>query len=229
MKTKSVIIFLYLSVLLIISSCAPAYIPNVVNAPMLTNKGEFQASVHFGASGFNPQVAYAITNHFGIMANASFIDMTSDTSSTSEFYYKNSFFEAGPGYYTNFGSRFKFGLYGGAGFGKINGDYENEIWTSRADVQLNRFFIQPTVGMTSKIFDIGLSSRLVVVTFNQDSDKNTGIMIEPALTAKLGWDHIKAVGQIGLSYPLNSESINFQYQIGLISLGIQANFGKMFQ
>jgi len=230
MKTKQFSILLFASAIFLINSCAPAYVPNVINAPMLTNQGEIQAAIHFGTSGFNPQFAYAFTNHLGIMLNASFLDMTSDTSSTSDFYHKHSFFEFGPGYYTNFGSsRFKFGTYGGVGFGKINAEYENEIWNSRVEVKCTRLFLQPTVGVTSKIFDLGISTRFVVVTFNQDSEKDTGIMFEPALTAKLGWDHIKAVGQIGLSYPLNSDNIHFVYQPGLVSLGIQGNFGKIFK
>jgi len=229
MKTKQFSLLLFTSAIFLINSCAPAYVPNVVNAPMLTNKGEMQASVHFGASGFNPQFAYAITDHLGIMVNASFIDVTSDSTSTTKSYHKHTFYEFGPGYYTNFGSRFKFGTYGGVGFGTINAEYDNDLWSSRTDVKCIRLFLQPTIGLTSKILDVGISTRFVVVTFNQDSNKDTGIMFEPALTAKLGWDHIKAVGQIGLSYPLNSDNIHFVYQPGLISLGIQANFGKMFK
>jgi hypothetical protein len=218
----------YAIVLLLLNSCAPSYIPNVINAPMLTNKGEFQASMHFGASGFNPQFTYAITNHLGIMANASFMDATTD--STSNSYHKHSFYEFGPGYYTNFGSRFKFGLYGGYGFGTINAVYENSLWTSRSDVKCSRLFLQPTIGITSSIFDLGLSSRFVVVSFNQEGlNPDTGVMFEPAITAKLGYEHIKAVGQIGLSLPINSDNIHFNYQFGLVSLGIQANFGKIFK
>lgn len=229
MKTKKLSIILLASTIFLINSCSPVYVPNVINAPMLTNQKEIQAAIHFGTSGFNPQFAYAITNHLGIMANGSFLDMTSDTSSTADFYHKHSFIEFGPGYYTSFGSRFKFGTYGGVGFGKINGEYENELWSSKADVNTTRLFLQPTIGVTSKILDLGISSRFVVVTFNQDSEKDTGIMLEPAVTAKLGWDHIKIVGQLGLSYPINSESVHFQYQPGIGSLGLQLNFGKIFQ
>ena len=213
MKTKQFSLLLFTSAIFLINSCAPAYVPNVVNAPMLTNKGEMQASVHFGASGFNPQFAYAITDHLGIMVNASFIDVTSDSTSTTKSYHKHTFYEFGPGYYTNFGSRFKFGTYGGVGFGTINAEYDNDLWSSRTDVKCIRLFLQPTIGLTSKILDVGISTRFVVVTFNQDSNKDTGIMFEPALTAKLGWDHIKAVGQIGLSYPLNSDNIHLSGSI----------------
>jgi hypothetical protein len=229
MKKKNLFVLLYISGILIYNSCAPAYIPNVINAPMFSNKGEIQASVHLGFSGANPQLAYAVTDHIGIMANGSFLNVKSDESSAADFNHKSSFFELGSGYYSAFGSRFKFGAYGGAGLGKINAEYENSFWTSGVDVNCTRFFFQPTIGMTSKIFDLGVSTRLVAVSFGQNSEKNTGIMFEPALTAKLGWDYIKVVGQVGLSYPINGDDINFVYQPGLFSLGLQGNFGKVFK
>ncbi len=229
MKTKLTLIFLLLAVtLLIINSCSPAYVPNVINAPMLTNKGEIQASVHLGTSGFDPQVAYAVTDHLGIMVNASFLDVT-DTSSITNNYHKHIFFEFGPGYYKNLKNGFKFGTYTGIGFGRINGEWENPLFTSITNVKSTRLFLQPTLGYTSKILDLGISSRFVIITFSQDSEKDTGIMFEPALTAKLGWDHIKIVGQVGLAYPLNEQNIHFPYQPGLFSLGLQAGFGKIFK
>ena len=229
MKTRRLILLFSVTAAFIINSCAPAYVPNVINAPMLTNKGEVQAAVHFGASGFNPQFSYALTNHLGIMLNASFLDMTSDTSSSTDFYHKHSFFEIGPGYYTNFGSRFKFGTFGGVGFGRIKAEYDNDLWVSRSDVKCTRFFLQPTLGMTSKIFDLGISSRFVMVSFKQESEKNTGFMFEPAVTGRIGYEHIKAVVQVGVSVPINPDNIHFVYQPGLVSLGIQGDFGKIFK
>ena len=215
--------------LLLVCSCAPAYVPNKVNAPLLTNKGELQASISFGTSGIDPQLAYALTDNIGLMANASFLDMTSDESSTSDAYHRHFFIEFGPGYYKNLQNGFKFETFTGAGFGKINGEYENTLWTSRVDVKNTRFFLQPSFGYTSKLLDIGLSTRFVVVSFIQSTETNTGVFIEPAITLKLGWDHVKIVGQIGLAYPLNEEDMHFVYQPGLVSLGLQGNFGKIFK
>jgi hypothetical protein len=39
MKAKQLILLIAACVILVLNSCAPAYVPNVVNAPMLTNKG----------------------------------------------------------------------------------------------------------------------------------------------------------------------------------------------
>jgi len=213
----------------LVCSCAPAYVPNRVNTPLLTNKGELQVSVSFGTSGIDPQVAYALTDNIGLMANASFLDNTSDESSTSYSFHKHFFIEFGPGYYRNLQNGFKFETFTGVGLGKINGEYDNILWTSRVDVKNTRFFLQPSFGYTSKLLDIGLSTRLVAVSFRQSSESNTGILIEPAITAKLGWDHVKIISQIGLAYPFNEEDISFVYQPVLFSLGIQGNFGKIFK
>jgi len=226
---KSKLLLLFPALILLAASCAPAYVPNVINAPLLTNKGEFQASVHTGTSGFDPQFAYAITNNIGIMANASFLDMTSDTTSTADFYHRHFFVEFGPGYYKNLKHGFKFETFTGYGFGKIESEYENSLWSDRSEVSTTRFFVQPTFGYTSKLVDLGLSARLVFVNFEQNSVENAGVLIEPAFTAKLGWDHVKIVGQIGLAYPLSEEDINFTFQPGLFSLGLMLDFGKIFK
>jgi hypothetical protein len=225
MKTKQLLILLYAIVILILNSCAPAYVPNVLNAPMLTNKNEVQVAIHAGTSGFDPQAAYAITNHFGVMANASFMDATSDSTNS---YHKHGFAEFGAGYFTSFAKRFKFETFGGAGFGKLSALYDNGLWTSRSQVDITRYFIQPTLGITSKVVDFGISARLALVNMKQETKSTTGLMFEPAATLKLGWDHIKVVAQVGVSAPMTKD-VEFDYQPFLVSLGLQANFGKIFQ
>jgi len=225
MKPRTLSFLLFVSLILLLNSCAPAYVPNVLNAPMLTNKKEVQVALHAGTSGFDPQVAYAITNHLGVMANASFMDQTSDSTDS---YHKHGFIEFGAGYYTNFARRFKFETFAGAGFGKIEAEYDNGQWTSFSQVDVKRYFIQPTLGITSKVIDFGISARVALVNMNQGAESITGLMLEPAATLKLGWDHLKAVAQVGVSAPFNKD-INFNYQPFLISLGLQGNFGKVFQ
>jgi len=225
MKTRNLFFLLFVSVILILNSCAPAYVPNVINAPLLTNKGEIQVALHAGTSGFDPQAAYAITNHFGIMANASFMDQTSDSTDS---YHKHGFIEFGAGYFTNFARRFKFEVFGGAGFGKIAAYYENEDWDSFSQADVTRYFLQPSLGITSKVIDFGVSTRLALVNMKQAESSITELMIEPALTLKVGWDHLKAVAQVGISAPVSS-AITFNYQPFMISLGLQGNFGKIFQ
>jgi len=222
MKLQTPVYYVLGIIILFFSSCAPVYIPNTSNTPLLTNKKEVQASIHAGTSGFDPQFAYAVTDHMGIMLNGSFLNSTSDSTDS---YHKHKFVEAGAGYYSHFGTRGKFETFAGAGFGKIDALY----WLSDSNVSFTRYFIQPSVGITTKVVDAGLSTRIVIVNYNQISTSVPGVFFEPIFTLKAGYDHIKAVGKIGFSFPMNSEKTNFDNQPFILSLGIQANFGKIFR
>jgi len=226
MKSKwNPVIFLS-SLILFLGACAPAYVPNVINAPLLSNKGEVQLAVNTGIAGFDPQFAYAVTDHFGIMVNGSFANWTSD--STDNFH-KHQFFELGTGYYTKIGSSGRFETFGGFGFGNLRADYSNDLWLSKSRVNSTRFFIQPTIGATTSIFDGSFATRIVLVELKQDNISASGLFVEPVLTGKVGYKYVKGVFQLGFSLPLNSNNLPFNYQPFIVSVGIQANIGKIFE
>lgn len=208
---------------LVINGCAPAYVPNVINTPLLTNKGEIQAAIHSGISGTDPQFAYAITDNIGVMLNGSFANRTLD--STNNFH-KHEFIEIGTGYYTKIGESGRFETFTGYGFGKLKANFGNDLWITYTDVNSSRIFIQPTIGASTDIFDGSLSSRFVMVTMHQDSKRSSEYFIEPVITSKVGYKYVKAVFQIGLSIPLNSEEINFSYQPLIFSVGVQGYINK---
>ncbi len=224
MKTTKQKLFHFLIILsLIISSCAPSYVPNVVNTPLLSNKGEFQASANVALSGFDPQIAYAITDNIGLMVNGSFANQTSDT---TDDYHKHQFVEFGAGYYKRIGPFFRFESYGGVGFGNLESNDNDAVFIPYSSVKTTRFFVQPTIGATSHIMDSSFSSRFVIVNMNQGSHSDIGYFLEPVMTAKLGYKYVKVVTQFGISIPLNSE-IDFGYEPFIFSLGLQLNLGKL--
>jgi opacity protein-like surface antigen len=212
--------------LFVFTSCAPAYVPNVINSPMFSNKGEFQASGHGGIAGFDPQISYAITDHLGVMMNGSFADRTTD--STSNFH-KHRFIEAGAGYYQKIGTIGRFEAFGGGGFGKLNAFQDVGFWVSSAEVNTVRFFLQPAIGLSTDVFDGSIATRLVALNLKQDTLSNTGVLIEPVFTAKVGYRWVKAVFQFGISLPLNRDHIDFTYQPFLFSIGLQATFGEKYE
>ena len=226
MKTKKKFILYAITVMLIIKGCAPAYVPNVINTPLLSNKGEIQAGIHTGVSGTDPQFAYAITDNIGIMLNGSFANRTSD--STDDFH-KHQFVELGTGYYTKIGETGRFETFGGFGYGKLQAKFNNNLWNASSDVNSSRLFIQPSIGATTDIFDGSFSSRFVMVNMHQASNKSTGFFLEPVLTGKIGYKYVKAVFQLGLSIPLNSANIDFNYQPFLFSIGLQGYIFKTHQ
>lgn len=227
MKKRKIhkLIYFLAFLILIVSSCAPAYVANVINTPLLSNKGEIQAAVYTGTSGFDPQFSYAISDHIGLMINGSFENRTSDS---TENFHKHQFVEIGSGYYNEIGRNGRFEVFGGLGSGKLKAEYSNNLWKSLSDVSNTRVFIQPSIGVVSNIFDGSFSSRFVLINLYQGSNKNTGLFVEPAITGKLGFKYLKAVLQLGLSLPVNSNNIHFLYQPVMFSIGLEANLNKIF-
>jgi hypothetical protein len=220
---KNFAYLLILGAVILFKSCAPAYIPNVVNTPMLGDRGEFQAAVYTGSSGFDAQAAFAITDNVGLMLNGSFADRTSD--STDNFH-KHQFVEFAPGYHTKLGQSGRFETFLGFGTGKINALYGAGLWDSRSNVNYNRIFLQPAIGTATDYFDGSFAMRFVYVDLFQEDKSNYGLFFEPVVTAKLGYKYVKAVAQFGFSIPINGDHVQFNYQPFIFSLGLQGTFGR---
>jgi len=205
--------------------CAPVYIPNVVNTPLLSNKGEIQAAINTGSSGFDPQIAFAITDNIGVMVNGSFRNSTSDTSNN---YHKHNFGEIGLGYYKKINLNSRFGIYSGLGYGEVNVVDESAIFASYSNIYSYRFFIQPEYGTSGKIVDFGIASRFVFLNIHQASISYTKYYVEPAITARFGLEHFKFSMQFGYSIPLNN-NYTVDYNPFMFSFGLHANINRIFQ
>ncbi|MBN2425374.1 MAG: hypothetical protein JXR46_13010 [Calditrichaceae bacterium] len=224
-KLQKAFFILLVIIALFLSSCNPAYVPNVVNTPLLSNHGEFQGTVYVGSSGFDPQIAFGLTDHVGVMLNGSFDDRTSDSTDS---FHKHQFYEIGAGYYTKIGDYGRYETFAGFGFGKLKAKHEILFWDDYVDVDCNRIFLQHSIGLTSKAIDGSFSTRIVMLNLTQGLQKQTGYFIEPVITGKIGFQYIKTVMQFGLSIPLNKEKFDFDHQPLLFSIGIQANMDRIY-
>jgi hypothetical protein len=211
------------------TSCSPEYIPNMVNSPMFTNAGEFQATIATGNSNFDAQTAVAITNHLGIMVNGSYGNETSD--STDNFH-KHSFIEAGLGYYEKIGEKFRYELYGGYGFSEVEGYFKNAFVNEISNARYNRFFIQPGIGISTGIYDGSFSPRFAIVQMNpKGSDFQIGdynVFFEPVITSKIGYKYVKFIAQFGISLPLSDQDLNYDYQVFIFNFGLNFNIGRKY-
>ncbi len=233
MKTNKLFLtfIVALNAIILINACAPAYIPNVVNAPMLNNKGETQLSIHGAVSGFDAQMAFASTDNIGLMINSSFINRTDDT---SENYHKHSFVEAAVGYYTTFASDGHFEIFGGYGFGKTEIRNNNTLLHAFDYVKASyqRAFIQPNLGFSSKIIDIAFSPRLVYVMMKPENLQYTTInkfFVEPTGTFKFGFKYFFLSFQTGFSIPLSgSDDAWFNYNPFIGSFGMHIKLFRIY-
>lgn len=219
-----------IAIFVMLSSCSPEYIPNMVNSPMLSNQGEFQATIATGTSNFDVQTAFAITDNIGIMANGSYGNETSDS---TDDYHKHLFFEGGIGYYDKIGDKGRYEIYGGFGTGSAEGYYQNAIFDSQiTDARFNRFFVQPGIGISTGIFDGSFSPRFVMVQMDPEGanfkEGRYNVFLEPVITSKVGFKYVKFVFQVGVSVPFGEENLNFDYQPFIMNVGLHLNLGRKY-
>lgn len=211
---KSLHKLVLLSVILSFTSCAPVYVPNTLNTPMLSEQGDLSGAVYGGTAGFEIQAAYAATDHLGVMFNGSFVN----GAQSDDVVHDHNFMEVGAGYYHAYGDRNSFEIFGGVGLGDSRNRRSGNVGVSSKNVRL---FIQPSFGIESDVLDGSAAVRLAYVSVETNGVVESAVFYEPALTAKLGYKNIKGTIQLGYSSPLTGD-VTFDYQPLLLSLGISA-------
>lgn len=216
-----------LGLIIILNSCAPAYVPNVVNAPMLHNGGEINANVGIGTNGLDPQIAFGLSDHIGLMVNGSISYPNNDSS------HIHRFVEVGTGFYGG-SNDVIFEIYGGYGVGYVESTFQGGIVFENkyTDANYQRIFIQPGVGTTTKIIDFSFNPRLVFVEMDiKDPDftisSSYDLFIEPTFTIRLGFRNVKFYSQMGFSIPLDEENLHYDIRWFMFSTGLSLNFGRI--
>lgn len=247
---KKIIFPVYLiCVLSLLSGCSHYYYaPNAANIPLFKEKNTFKGKVGFSSDdyrGADIQMAYSVSKNIGIMVNSFLVGKTEQvqndisTSATHEESGKGSFIEVGAGYYKLLGEQkvWIFETYAGAGIGGENHTYAS---SQTANLKLSKFFIQPSIGYSSKsgVVEVGLSSRFSALnlkvkksdlTFEanhaekEDLDSiilhPSSFLWEPSLIVGVGWQDFKFYLQMTLSNNLNNPYLYMD--LGNISMGIK--------
>jgi hypothetical protein len=220
-------------VLAALCSCAPVYVPNLRNSPMFTKAGEFQASIHAG-NGIEGQSAFAITEHFGLMANYAYINQ-SDLEEEDD-YHRHQLFEGAAGYFTNNDESF-FEVFAGYGKGKSSTFDSFEFFGAQslaATGKYERYFIQPAFGLNKDEMQFGFVSRFSMVDFYEFSNEVASTSIheapkfffEPAIIGRASFanNHMFASFQAGLSLGM-SDDVYFDRRTFQLSAGLGFRLG----
>lgn len=208
------------------SSCGPTlYIPNMINAPLLGEKGDFKAAV--GGAGMAPDAslelhgAYALTDKLAVMANGSLMGHRKRLEWGG---FRQDLVEAGLGAYTAFWpneNQFKLGraeIFAGAGAawaedrGIFSMDNRGAGLSDYYRGNYQRLFLQPSFGIKTRVFDAAVSTRLAWVNFSDFRYASGGeavgksrfgfATVEPVLTLGLGYKYAKVFLQVGSVTPL---------------------------
>src|ERR671912_586680 len=228
--------FIFLA--LVISSCAPVYVPNARNSPMFTKAGEFQGSIQFG-NGIDAQGAVAVTNHIGLMGNFSYADNQSPDPDDIDDFHRHKFFEGGIGYYENEG-KWCYEVFAGYGRGEGSSydtydffDYSSD--PVRATGKFQRYFIQPAFGMNKKIMHVSFVPRISLVDFDEFSSDDSvapyvaaddpKVFFEPAVIGRVNLmnNHMFFTFQGGFSIPISK--VYYEYRPVYVSTGIGFRIG----
>ena len=212
-------------------SCAPAYIPNLVNSPMVSNQGEYKVRAGMAISGINVSGAYAPIKNIGVMANYSYVSekYTSGVGSTE---HRNSIIEGGAGFCKQFSLYGKFECYAGGGFLQTNFITATEHF----NIIGGRYFIQPSIGHVAENLHVIFSSRISYVSMKYSTLSVKGLFIEPTVTTSFGAERFKIFFQAGLSVPMEqlmhndfssgTYSIFGIYQPFILGVGLQFQLDK---
>jgi hypothetical protein len=221
---RKILIFLPLSAL---TACSSDYVANAVHSPQLDGKGE----VRLGASmksnqfsqipSFEPYAAWAVTDHFGIMANGSF-SLGSETNANG--HTRRNFVEAGIGYSGKIATDFHFEFFAGYGRGNIRED--NEIIPADSSRAVyGRYFAQPAVSYRTQKTAIVLAPRLTYADFESSSAGNSHFAtLDPTLIFHFG-KQLVFVTELGYSMRL-SKGFNGHYDPLLFAIGLQYRFHR---
>jgi hypothetical protein len=228
----------FLLLLLLASSCAPAYLPNSRNVSLFGEQGEAMVTVAAG-SAFELQSAYALTDHVGIMANGSIFNKK-QTDDNIDYNRNYRFAEAGLGLFNKTRS-LRSEVYAGYGLGQgtsYKGYYfynQNGAKPVVAAGKYNRIFVQPSVGTNNRNFNLAFSMRFSMVDFTEFEsgglvvrpNEKPQLFIEPSLTSTFKLvGNLKGFFQLNLNNPVPSDPyfdfVNFQ-----ASIGIQLHTGSL--
>ncbi|MBK8289943.1 MAG: hypothetical protein IPK96_02305 [Flammeovirgaceae bacterium] len=230
--------------LLLATSCSPIYVPTTRNVPLFREQGEFQGSVYI-TTGFEAQLAYALTDHVAAIGNANFFKYHVDNQNYDR---KNSFAEAGLGFY-NVTRKYRTELFVGYGQGQGTNFESYYFFTQSfgqkalvATGKMNRIFVQPSIGTNNRKFNLAITARFSFVDYTEfsssDNDPNYAVVtvrpdekphlfLEPSLTGKVPLaGNLQGIFQLGLNTPLPNDAY-FDYVPVQFSVGIQLNTGSL--
>ncbi len=220
---NSKILFLLGGILLALSSCAPVYIPTVHNVPVLKEKGASQIQAWVGSSGIDIQGAQMTGERSAAMGSISFSSGSNNN--------WHAYVEGGYGMIHTKTPGLTLSAFGGLALGAARGTgtftVNGTAYERTGEGTVLKPFIQGNLGFQSDYFNIGISTRLAYLQFlslsfdNQKEDPPAYFFTEPVAYLHLGGPRLKAMVDLGLSFPLGNPDHVVDYVPFMFGVGLQ--------
>lgn len=203
-----------------IQSCSSSYYASNANVSMFKAKNELKGNMGISPSSANIDLSYSITDNF-MVAGSAFGFIQKETSVLNKTYKASHgySFSIAPGYYMPFGHQGVLEVLAGYGYNYSNSHDVNG--------NFHKFYIQPSIGISKRYFEMAFTPRVTAVFINQYSfidhrDSQYDMFIEPIGTIKAGGENFKITTQLGftiptaaLGYQINPIYWNFGFQLHL--------------
>lgn len=227
---------LIILLVLFVTACNPIYYsPNTHNVPMLKAKGDVRIALHGNGDRLEASTAFAVDNNVGLTLDGGVFFPADDEQGDGG---KGQFIQVGAGYFKPITDHVVFETYGLFGYGKVENHFPSTLdsfsqTTGVLNTNLARYGIQPSIGYTSRFFDIAFSTRLCGLSYfntggslifnNTDQvryieEQKAQFLIEPALTIRGGFDYLKLQLQLGSSINLTNK--DFSQDNGHLTVGL---------
>ena len=215
------------------------YYPTYQDIPTNTKRGELRGNFFTSADNQGFNLAYSVTNNFGTFVCLNTFDNYdfkhgAQITDFGVYYFKANSLKAKPTI------KLVFSLSGAYGFGQNNKHYE------LYNLYINRFFLQPSLALTSKFVDFGFSGRFSYVDFKMDRHvgaeydgyftklydvgKDAFYFFEPNLFIGLGYKGIKLNYHFLGVNKLDDSKIEYcKESIGYLSLSMKFDITKLFK
>jgi hypothetical protein len=245
MNTISFKIVVFFSLFAI--GCSPAYYkPNLMTTPNFREKGEVHLAAHLADAGYDGEAAYALTNNVFIQGSIMVQSATGSSSSSSSsnqksYTVKGQLGEVAVGYFMPVKKYGTLSVCGGYGMGNVNNNWSTD---GASSANISKLFIQPSIGVRRKHFDLVLSAKLANLTYSNLSQNYTQQsfitefnalkspipIFETATVLRFGSENIK-VQLSASSVSLLKRDDSFRYEGSSVGLGlcVQLNPKKDFK
>jgi len=211
------------------------YVQNAHNVPLFREEGEYRLSASSGGGDESNcteiQTAYSVNNHMALMANF----MTAKDGDNIQYSWaKGKYYDGAVGYYSPLGGNGVFEVYGGVGTCNQHHQYGGDIPDGTSDLTFTKYFVQPSIGLTFKGFDIALSARISKLYYNKIvanpiptnyynpnidpefkeldtiAQNRSSLLFEPAITIRGGWKYVKVQMQFAKTNDLTFSNLHYE-------------------
>ena len=226
--------------------CSPAYYkPNLMTTPNFREKGEAHLAAHWADAGYDVEAAYAVTRNIfvqgSIMVQSANGSSSSGNGNQKAYTVKGQLGEVAVGYFMPVNKYGTLSVCGGYGGGYVNNNWAAD---GASSANIGKLFIQPSIGVRRKRFDLILSAKLANLTYSNlnqtytqqsfitqfNALKNPIPILESATVVRFGGENLKV--QLSLSsVSLLKKNESFRYEGGTVGIGLclQLNPKKDFK